>query len=98
MANISSVNGTRAMVGVCLPPGGAPPSSTTRTSPASPSKYELTRQAHSDHRSSAGLDHRPHDRHNLATPCENPTNFGSNATRTFLWQADDGAIGNPSGT
>ena len=29
---------------------------------------------------------------------ENPTNSGSNTTRTITWQVNDGAIGNPSGT
>jgi hypothetical protein len=32
------------------------------------------------------------------TTGDNPTNYGSNATRTVTWQVNDGAIGNPSGT
>ena len=29
---------------------------------------------------------------------DNPTNYGSDATRTVTWHVDDGAIGDPSGT
>jgi hypothetical protein len=32
------------------------------------------------------------------TTGDNPTNYGNNATRTITWQANDGAIGDPSGT
>ena len=28
---------------------------------------------------------------------DNPTNYGSNQTRTLTWQANDGAVGNPTG-
>jgi hypothetical protein len=31
------------------------------------------------------------------TTGDNPTNYGNNTTRTLTWQANDGAIGNPSG-
>jgi lipopolysaccharide export system protein LptA len=31
------------------------------------------------------------------TTGDNPTNYGSNTTRTITWQVDDGAVGNPSG-
>ena len=32
------------------------------------------------------------------TTGDNPTNYGNNTTRTVTWQANDGAIGDPSGT